>query len=92
MKKWRKYPEKQPPCAMNASTHRSDLCWITVEFTDGTRKGQRVTSIASLINIDTPGYQSLWKYWGEDRTVDHWGSGRKVIAWKPFDVPEPYDL
>lgn len=93
-KKWRKYPETQP-CERSKSTHRSSLCWITVERTDGAHKGERFVSIATLINIDCPGYLTLWEFWINEnrhcRTVDHYDSGLKVVAWKPFDIPEPYN-
>lgn len=88
-KKWQKYPESipKPTCI---SSHSSDLYWITVEYTEGERTGERVVSIARLTNIDIPGYLPLWEYWGTNQTIDHWGSGRKVIAWKSFAIPEPY--
>lgn len=94
MKKWRKYPETSPR-AKYANTHRSDLCWITVEYTDGARKGEKFVSIATLTNIDSPGWQTLWEYWPQTNPhcnlVDHFHSGRKVLAWKPFDIPQPYE-
>lgn len=92
-KGWRAYP-KIRPCAEGANTYRSGLCWITVEYTEGRRKGERFVSIAALTNIDYPGWETLWEYWIKDNPhcnlVDHYGSGRKVIAWKPFEIPEPY--
>lgn len=90
-KKWQKYPDVMPK-PKNDSSHSSALCWITVENTDGEHIGERVVSITRLINIDLPGYQTLWEYWCSNTLVDHWGLGRKVIAWKPFDIPEPYDM
>lgn len=91
-RKWRRYPETRPEAF--PGTFKSGLCWITVEYTEGAHKGERVVAIAVLTNIDYPGFQQLWEYGFRTNPhcnlVDHYGSGRKVVAWKPFDFPEPY--